>query len=53
MECAQIPDDSMGAHLYRITVPAIHELTQYTLRVMPCRAGVSLPLEVNHILWDH
>jgi starch phosphorylase len=53
MDCVHMPDDKMGAYMYRISVPATFALTQYTLRVMPCRAGISLPLEMSHIVWEH
>ena len=53
MDCVYLPDDNMGAHLYRVTLPALHALSQYTLRIVPSRVGVSIPLEVSHILWEH
>ncbi|GAA0832543.1 alpha-glucan family phosphorylase [Marinomonas arenicola] len=53
MVCECLPDDSKGAHLYRLTVPASRALTNYTLRIIPCREGISTPLEVNHIVWEH
>lgn len=53
MDCDSVPTDKMGVYLYRLTVPALQALTNYTLRIIPCRDGVSIPLEVNHILWEH
>ncbi|MEL0637144.1 alpha-glucan family phosphorylase [Marinomonas sp. TI.3.20] len=53
MECMDVPDDKMGAHLYRLTVPERQTLSEYTLRIIPHREGFSTPLEVNHIVWEH
>jgi hypothetical protein len=49
MDCVCIPEDKMGTDRYRISIPSIHGLLQYTLRIMPYRVGISLPLEMSHI----
>jgi starch phosphorylase len=41
-----------GAHLYRASVPAVRPSNDYTPRVVPCRSGVSVPLEEARILWQ-
>jgi starch phosphorylase len=53
MDCVHIPDDPMRAHLYRSAVPGYQPSTEYTLRVIPFSDDVSIPLEVNHIYWEH
>jgi starch phosphorylase len=52
MELLQPQPDSSGAHLYAVTVPAIHPVTEFTPRVIPHHAKVSIPLENDHILWQ-
>jgi len=41
-----------GETLYRAQVPAHRPATDYTARVMPRHAGVSVPLEASRILWQ-
>jgi starch phosphorylase len=41
-----------GAGLYRVSVPATRPAADYTVRIVPCRHGVSVPLEAPHILWQ-
>jgi starch phosphorylase len=41
-----------GETLYRARVPAHRPATDYTARVMPRHAGVSVPLEASRILWQ-
>lgn len=53
MECVHKADEPMGANLYRICVPALQELREYTLRVTPYHGSIYTPLELNHILWQH
>ncbi len=38
--------------LYRATVPTTRPASDYTVRVIPQRAGVAVPLESNRILWQ-
>ncbi len=40
-------------HVYRATLPATRPLTDYTPRVIPNFSGVSVPLEITPILWQH
>ncbi len=40
-------------HLYSAIVPAARAITDYTPRVVPYFPGVSVPLELNLILWQH
>jgi starch phosphorylase len=42
-----------GSGLYRVAVPANRPAGDYTARVVPRLAGVAVPLEANHILWQH
>jgi starch phosphorylase len=42
-----------GWGLYRVAVPANRPAGDYTARVVPRLAGVAVPLEANHILWQH
>ena len=41
-----------GGYVYSATVPAARPATDYTARVIPHRAGVAVPLEAAHILWQ-
>ena len=41
-----------GATIYRAEVPAVRPATDYTARLVPCRNGVSVPLEASQILWQ-
>jgi starch phosphorylase len=41
-----------GGYIYRATVPAGRQPAVYTARVIPRRAGVAVPLENSHILWQ-
>jgi starch phosphorylase len=52
MKCARpLPDASRGC-VYRATVPTARPATDYTVRVIPQRSGVAVPLESAHILWQ-
>jgi starch phosphorylase len=42
-----------SSSLYRATVPANRPAGDYTARVVPRLAGAAVPLEANHILWQH
>ncbi len=48
-------DASVGAGLalYRAVVPAGRAPGDYTARIVPRMAGAAVPLEANHILWQH
>ena len=37
---------------YRAAVPAARPATDYTMRVIPYRAGASIPLEAIPVLWQ-
>ncbi len=41
-----------GGYLYAATVPAGRPASDYTARVIPSRPGVSVPLELDLILWQ-
>jgi len=41
-----------NGYAYRAEVPATRPTTDYTARVIPHRAGVAVPLEDAHILWQ-
>jgi starch phosphorylase len=40
------------SQLYQVTVPQNRPHTDYTPRVIPYSAGVAIPLECQHILWQ-
>jgi starch phosphorylase len=42
-----------GGYVYRGAVSAARPAADYTARVVPCREGVRVPLEVSHIVWQH
>lgn len=52
MKCARPLRDASGGGLYRATVPATRLARDYTVRVVPQRSGVSVPLEYARILWQ-
>jgi starch phosphorylase len=41
-----------GGYAYRAQAPAIRPASEYTVRVIPHRAGVAVPLEDERILWQ-
>lgn len=43
---------SVAGHVYRVAVSAARPATDYTARVIPCFAGLAVPLEEGHILWQ-
>lgn len=53
MTCGQALQDTQNAFCYTATIGHDRPITDFTLRVVPTRAGVSVPLEENHILWHH
>jgi glycogen phosphorylase len=42
---------SSGFHVYRGTVPAVRPADDYTIRAVPNREGVAIPLEEARIIW--
>jgi starch phosphorylase len=53
MNCARsLPDASRGGCVYGATVPTGRPATDYTVRVIPQRSGVAVPLESARILWQ-
>jgi len=42
----------VGGYVYRGEVPANRPPNDYTARVIPCCAGVAVPLEAQRILWQ-
>jgi starch phosphorylase len=52
MKCARpLPDASLRC-VYQATIPSTRPATDYTVRVIPQRSGVAVPLESNRILWE-
>ena len=43
---------SSNGYLYTARVPADHPAGAYTPRIVPYRAGASVPLEAPQILWQ-
>jgi starch phosphorylase len=43
---------SVGGHVYVGAVPANRPAADFTVRVIPYRGGVAVPLETNQILWQ-
>ena len=41
-----------GFFVFTASVPAARPVDHYTARLRPCHAGVSVPLEAPHILWQ-
>jgi starch phosphorylase len=39
-------------YVYQTATAAARPATDYTLRIIPCRDGVAVPLEDTHILWQ-
>ena len=52
MTCVQLPTVEAPGCIYRASVSAARLSTDYTARVIPCRTGVGVPLEVAPILWQ-
>jgi len=44
--------DGASGYVYRASVPAIRPAGDYTVRLVPHREGVVVPLEDAHILWQ-
>ena len=47
----QLPGKA-GAYVFSARVSATRPAIDYTARVIPCHAGVTVPLEATHILWQ-
>ena len=53
MQCARpLPDASRSGCVYIATVPTARPAADYTVRVIPQRSGVAVPLESAQILWQ-
>ncbi len=52
MKRGQRLSGTSGGYVYRAKVSAARPPTDYTARVIPHRAGVAVPLEAAHILWQ-
>jgi starch phosphorylase len=52
MTRVQPPPGEPRGEIYRASVPATRLATDYTARIIPHRAGVGVPLEVDPILWQ-
>jgi starch phosphorylase len=52
MKPAGQPAGATSSSVYRGRVSAARPATDYTVRLIPNRAGVSVPLEAAHILWQ-
>ncbi len=53
MKLKQKMQDMKKPNIYTAAVPATRPVTDYTPRVVPYFPGVSVPLEINLILWQH
>ena len=47
----RLAGDPQGC-LYRVSVPASRPSSDYTVQAVPCREGVSVPLETSWIVWQ-
>jgi len=52
MKCARPLPDASGRSAYHAKVPATRPASDYTVRMIPQRAGVAVPLEAARILWQ-
>jgi starch phosphorylase len=52
MTVARRPNGGSGGYAYRMTMPATRAAADYTVRVIPYRSGVAVPLEDARILWQ-
>jgi len=46
------PEGGAGSSVYHATVPATRPATDYTVRIIPRRSGMAVPLEAAQILWQ-
>ncbi len=47
----QLPNTTNG-HIYRGEIPIVYPASHFTPRIVPYFAGVTIPLESTHILWQ-
>ncbi len=52
MRCARPLPDTSRRFVYHATIPNTRPATDYTVRVIPQRNGVAVPLESSRILWQ-
>src|ERR1019366_10365893 len=52
MKCARPLAEASRRCVYRATVPTTRPATDYTVRAIPQRSGVAVPLESARILWQ-
>jgi len=52
MSCAR-QLDSAGAYVFSASIAADRPAADYTVRLLPQRDGIAMPLEAGHILWQH
>ena len=52
MMCAQPRSDATRSSVYRATIHSTRPPRDYTVRLIPQRAGVAVPLESSRILWQ-
>ena len=53
MKCTRpLADASHGGRVYRATVSSIRPATDFTVRVIPHRSGMAIPLECARVLWQ-
>ncbi|MFZ0468166.1 MAG: alpha-glucan family phosphorylase [Thiogranum sp.] len=52
MQCVRQLVGAANGYAYRAEVPSARPATDYTVRLMPHRDGVAVPLEDAHILWQ-
>jgi starch phosphorylase len=52
MDRVEPPANGANGAVYRAKVPATRAASDYTPRIIPHRAGVSVPLEFDAILWQ-
>ena len=52
MKCAEPPPDASRRCVYHATVPTTRPAKDYTVRVIPQRCGVAVPLESARIVWQ-
>lgn len=45
-------EDGSNGYVYQVQVPSTRAATDYTIRIIPFHAGVAVPLEESHILWQ-
>jgi len=52
MKCTQVPADVSRRRICHATISTTRLATDYTVRVIPQRSGVAVPLESARILWQ-